>query len=530
MIKSPHPRRALLVAAALAFFSWVVLCAGTRAPQALAGMPLGTPGAMPTANPQPVTVGTLPFATPTTLSATSTGQLKRGARAFVQWQGWWTYEPTSSATADGVTVVAAAGGGRWLRDIVTGWPGANTKPQWFVDSAGGADTNDCQAEAPTVGDHGPCLTIEEVINRRLGAQIVDGAVLPYPGLLVTLAGSFPEDHVLHFASVNYGLVTLQGARTYATFDAGTDLTISAMTAWDPPNHVEGLYSVPGLDLGTYANKGFLEVTTLLPGEIMVIGADKGASVDGGSHDTFHSPGPVAEEVDELVAGVHVRPYTVTKLGGIVHLLHGGQFGGGWNLLDLDIGPTPDDAHGVEISGGMNNGAWGCILRGPELWQGTWLYPWASRITASHFYGHVAFAIGNVFDNGAQVRDGGFLELKDHNIFYNDLLAGTRDGPGTIEIDGSAAFLDFTAGGGGAVAIQLGSRMQIDPGAYIWAHNFTASGYFLYALSGSTITYPSGNPPVVVAPAPTNPWKAGGAQSNSLPLVTAAALAGIIVNQ
>jgi hypothetical protein len=76
------------------------------------------------------------------LAALSTVSLADGSEAFVQTVGaYFTLESTSTLAVDGITVIAAAGGGRWLRTLSGIQEIAIAQTAWFVDRVAGNDEN-----------------------------------------------------------------------------------------------------------------------------------------------------------------------------------------------------------------------------------------------------------------------------------------------------------------------------------------------------------------------------------------------------
>ena len=105
---------------------------------------------------------------------TTPPEFETGVTAFVQTvRSWWVLDRSSTATPDGIEVVAATGGtGNWLRTEVPD-PYWLTTPTWFVSATLGDDENDGFTALT------PLSTMRE-LNRRIGKR-----GRPFPPISVT---------------------------------------------------------------------------------------------------------------------------------------------------------------------------------------------------------------------------------------------------------------------------------------------------------------------------------------------------------
>lgn len=89
-------------------------------------------------------------ATSLALEATGTpGAFANGAQVFVAtFKSWFVLDTSSTATVDGATVIAAAGGGRWLRLLNYAHPSWAVVADWYINATTGNDENDGSSASP----------------------------------------------------------------------------------------------------------------------------------------------------------------------------------------------------------------------------------------------------------------------------------------------------------------------------------------------------------------------------------------------
>ncbi len=136
---------------------------------------------------------------------------------------YWRRNPSSTVVPDGITVVAAIGGGRWERMVATTSTSWCSQTAWYIDPLVGLDENPGTIALP--------LATPAELNRRLSVgpltanvtvNVVAAATVPSCELSVELAG-----HTL----------TLQGAAVTVatgTIDAYTDRAHNAFPAAPVP--------------------------------------------------------------------------------------------------------------------------------------------------------------------------------------------------------------------------------------------------------------------------------------------------------
>ena len=139
----------------------------------------------------------------------------------------WELDVTSALAPDGITVVAAAGGGNWLR-ILSHSPIWSAQLTWFVDPVAGNDEND-GATAGTA-----LLTLHEVTRRlqQIHTDVYTINVLNN----VPATDSYdlnPRFDSLGNAALNRATINLVGVRTAIASGA-----VTAATATDPATNVQ----------------------------------------------------------------------------------------------------------------------------------------------------------------------------------------------------------------------------------------------------------------------------------------------------
>lgn len=108
----------------------------------------------------------LSFVNGSALSAQSSVGMVPGQTAYVQSFGaYWSYQPTSTLTPDGSTVLAASGGGNWLRGPTAIAEQAIAQALWVVDSQNPAASDENTGLSPS----SPLMHVAE-IYRRYGSK------------------------------------------------------------------------------------------------------------------------------------------------------------------------------------------------------------------------------------------------------------------------------------------------------------------------------------------------------------------------
>jgi len=92
--------------------------------------------------------------------------LANGYRYYVQTQrSYWILSQTGTETVNGNTVIAANGGGRWLRDLSFAHPSWLIVNNWYIDATNGNDENNGQASVNAPNNVGPLKTYSELARR-----------------------------------------------------------------------------------------------------------------------------------------------------------------------------------------------------------------------------------------------------------------------------------------------------------------------------------------------------------------------------
>lgn len=108
----------------------------------------------------------------TALGLVPTGSLNNGVNYFVGTLAtYFSLDAQSTATVDGITVIAAQAGGCWLRNLTYGNPKWLEVANWYIDATNGNDENNGQAQVPSAGYIGPLKTFAELTRRWARGQL-----------------------------------------------------------------------------------------------------------------------------------------------------------------------------------------------------------------------------------------------------------------------------------------------------------------------------------------------------------------------
>jgi hypothetical protein len=125
-------------------------------------------GSMSAADKTKLDVLGLSLANGAALTAQSTAGMLTGQVAYVQTFGaLWSYQPASALTPDGSTVLAAAGGGNWLRGLSAITEAAAVQTAWYVDAQ---NTSGTASDENTGLAAGTALRTKAEIFRRWGTN------------------------------------------------------------------------------------------------------------------------------------------------------------------------------------------------------------------------------------------------------------------------------------------------------------------------------------------------------------------------
>lgn len=142
------------------------------------------------------------FANIAALAAYNPSSIATGTAAYVVTvSDIWDLDKSSSATVDGITIVAAAPGGRWIRRAIAN-PTAALQTAWWIDGTNGNDENSGVALGLPLKTHGE-------LQRRLGRQVIKQAVTVT--ILTSLAANDPI--VVDYSTAQSAVVTYLGTET-----------------------------------------------------------------------------------------------------------------------------------------------------------------------------------------------------------------------------------------------------------------------------------------------------------------------------
>jgi len=192
------------------------------------------------------------FATMAALSASPTGGLSAGVTAVVQSQrALWYLDPASALTIDNSTIIAAQGGGRWLRGPTLDPETWTALTAWSVDPVAGSDDNPGTAPLP--------LRTKAEIGRRWGTWA------PVLAATVTVTQATPDTNGLDpwLAVPNF----LNGASLILT------------TPLPAPSFTGTLLAVTAKNVatGTPLESTFTTVTGAVASRMMLVNATRGNS-------------------------------------------------------------------------------------------------------------------------------------------------------------------------------------------------------------------------------------------------------------
>lgn len=462
-------------------------------------------------NPHPSGIGAIPFATPALLSASSTNTLQAGALAWVTYQGGWRYQPTSTATPDGKTVVAASNGGNWIRES-GGFPGASRFTQWETASTGN-DANDCRATGPTHA----CATIAEIL-RRIAKQPIDST-----NVHIHLGSNDTSNTEIDVVTENGYTLNVDGDKTtVATY------VISAVTNWASGTiGTATLTGAPNLTTLGYTGVMFARIAAgTRAGNFTPIGKDLGSGqfrhtmVDINS---FGGVNPVATTDSFIV-------YSLTKLGGDVRISNTGY--GYIQFNDLDIG-TIGASHSTFA---MVGAPWfvGCNIRGFDVYPGVW----QGLIVGSATFDHRIYGLENIWSSTMNTVGGAPLSVRQAGaaqVYSRSLVQGAGvsvgndyDGPGHLIVADWLAIADYSSGAG--ITVYPGSNMLIKYNVWLTATAAAATGIVVYG--GGGIRYDTGFAPSLLGTVPTTAYTIGGLAKivGLIPFFDVLSGGGVTINQ
>mgnify|MGYP003450593319 FL=1 len=328
-----------------------------------------------------------------------------GDRTFVlTFQAYFQYNPVSALTADGVTVIVAPNGGRWLR-VEEPQPVWLAQATWYIDAVAGDDENDGLTSVTALKTHAE-------LSRRWG----DGAL--NQNTTVFLLTDIPQTDALNInVSLAFETVlTYQG--TAVTSRSGT---FSAVTARDRATNQPWVVTDAGASW-TAENHKRLRVTSRAG-----IGGMAWANKDRGSHQARTTEGVIVDTEFFSVANATPSPgdtYVVETLSKV--------FLGEVNVRgDLNLGAgVPAYIRFMDLNFAQLSGGFGYV------------FPFAGAVTVA-LYNCLFEAL--------------LLTVNYNNIFVHncDLKLGV------FVAQGLSYFQAGHAGGAYGMLINPGSNVEID---------------------------------------------------------------------
>lgn len=458
------------------------------------------------------------------LSSIDTTNLTVGNAALTKPQNsLWYYYPSSTLTANGITVVDALGGGSWVRDIQRGCPGWNLNAEVWIDSGSGDDNNDGLTDVSAIA------TIEEFLY-RMGNQVVDGNTVGT--MIVWLTGSFDNNYDIHVDVVNDGALIISGTKQYYNWVLIASQTISAVTPWNGATQTSGRYTLNGTP--NITAQGWVGAILRINsgphlGYWSPISKDEGSGVFRGifvDYQTFNVVEPSVNDTFELFAPI--------KIGGNVTVRNNGS--GYIYFQYCNIGVVGAN-HSVRIlAGGVSMVA--CILHGCDAYNPVWDISMVGCYCIEHRAYGASSALGTVYDSvggtALSARGGGNIHVFDTTLVQNyPISIGTfLEGPATLCTTGILAVEDYAAiGANEGCVLSPGSHATL--ANYMWTKHPSAGGLNGYHLfPGSTLSYNPGFVPAIAGTTPTNPYLIGGTTKSAiqLPFYNTNNGAGLVLNQ
>lgn len=194
----------------------------------------------------------------TALGLIPTGSLNNGVSYFVGTLGtYFSLDAQSTATIDGITVIAAQAGGRWLRNLTYGNPKWLEISDWYIDATNGNDENNGIAQVSAPNNVGPLKTFTELTRRWARGQLNPPVNATYQtaNCKVNILTDLPTTDRIAITGITFASSSVI---LWITGELGRTVqytgTISAVTALNPATNQDYRFTDPGLNPTTFLNK------------------------------------------------------------------------------------------------------------------------------------------------------------------------------------------------------------------------------------------------------------------------------------
>jgi hypothetical protein len=396
----------------------------------------------------------------------------------------WRRDRTSTLTADGLAVLAAADTGYWVRDLVAGAPGAAAVAAWYVDTGAG-DNSAAGTAAET-----PVRDVEEVLY-RIGQQPVGAGGST---TLINITGDTPARAIeINVNLVDNGILAFVGTKT--VLDATH--TISAHTDWAPATGVIGSYTLSGAP--NLTNSGWV---------------GKFCRINAGARTGWKSPivkdlgsgvfrGNFGQQSDySAVEPVNADPvsiYSPSKFGGNVTVRAKGL--GTVFFQDLDIGVVGADHSTICTEGQVVFLA--CTVRGLDAYQGTVIVTVAlCQVIECRAYGYIqahASSFSSVGGATLAARRSGVISIATRCLAVGTVIVGHgTEGRGQLIVSAPLGIADYN--GDGLIVWPASLVTATDVVFLRDKASVSANGFHI--LAGGGFYYSTGKLPVAAGTAPT----------------------------
>lgn len=388
----------------------------------------------------------------------------------------WLWNQDSVLAPDGITVVAAVGGGNWVRQMTTAaeWLARAT---WFIDGAAGDDENDGALA-------GTALATFEELWRRTGGTPAANAVVTVVG--AAYSGSIHTNNRSQTVPAFTSSFTIIGQQT--VLYSGS---ITALQAWSPPP------AVAAKQLITDAALPVSWTASGLVGKRLVLtsGANSGAwayvlaDIGGGSKQafvgvfwnpsTFSVVSPALNDTFDVV--------DVTEVAGVLRVAGPADV----TVQDLRFN-SPDDWDVAVFGGGL------LYAIGMECVGVAPAYCSDSNFTAQGCYFQLQFGYqvdstpgGSInfwgcSTNGIQLSShGGRVAINDSCVVYNVAQSGLfNDDRGFVRVESGAWLGIFDCTSTYIAVTQEGAHTAL--AGYVWGTG-NACTYFWLVTGGSIVS-------------------------------------------
>jgi hypothetical protein len=422
------------------------------------------------------------------LATVATAELTPGATAWVEHQGVWFYLPDDDGTPDGVTRIAAMGGGNWVRGSA-GFPGAAAL-HYHVNADEGNDANDGQTAETALA------TLAEW-SRRMREPIPSGTTHT-----VSIVGDSGEDLSVQVHVETGASVVLDFARPAPV---ATGLVVSSAVDWNGATQTTPAFTLAALPASFQAS-GYIGKVAVLEDPASNAGAAWHVREEGTPKTTigiwYDLSGLASVSAND---GDTVSLYALPTM----NTIHIDATGGG--VVCVRNGFI---ASGLTVVGG-NVQILGCAV-----WNATF---GGGSVTC----GGCHFANVSILSSGSVSFDGSMIDALDaigpmHFTISISILRARMS-----LSEGACARLFGPVAALGRALLEMSQSRVIQIGD-AWSRE--AGTEQSEVGVGAVWSYQSGSPPAAVGTQPGSPYTIGGTNkaTNQLPFFNVANGAGVVV--